>query len=55
VIWVGREEEIFLKMGLDAKIKALLICPTGCFQPALRLPTSGFSRKADVCRNRKVS
>jgi hypothetical protein len=32
VIWVGREEEIFLHMGLDGKIKARLICPTGWFQ-----------------------
>ena len=29
VIWVGREEEIFLQMGLDGKIKARLICPSG--------------------------
>jgi hypothetical protein len=32
VIWVGREEEIFLQMGLDGKIKARLICPTGWFR-----------------------
>jgi hypothetical protein len=32
VIWVGREEEIFFKMGLDGKIKAQLICPSGRFR-----------------------
>jgi hypothetical protein len=32
VIWVGREEEIFLPKGLDGKIKARLICPAGCFR-----------------------
>ena len=40
VIWVEREEEIFLKMGLDGKIKAQLICPSGSFS------RSGQSRHA---------
>ena len=30
VIWVWCEEGIFLQRGLDGKVRARLICPTGC-------------------------